>query len=99
MEMDILAYGEDALTLWALTQKLPAILDALSDHSDPNKCRVLFRPSFGRSGGEHSSQFGEFDFMAWERKVFPSTRVTISKSCRWIMRKSPTKTSFGSQCR
>ncbi len=61
--MDILAYGEDALTLWALTQKLPAILDALSDRSDPNKCQVLFRPSFGRSGGEHSSQFGEFDFI------------------------------------
>jgi hypothetical protein len=61
--MEIFAYGEDALTLWALTNKLPAILQALKDSSDPFRCQVFFRPSFGRSGGESSSQFGEFDFM------------------------------------
>lgn len=61
--MEILAYGEDALTLWALTNKLPAILQTLKDSSDPSRCQIFFRPSFGRSGGESSSQFGEFDFM------------------------------------
>jgi len=61
--MEILAYGEDALTLWALTNKLPAILQTLKDSSDPSHCQIFFRPSFGRSGGENSSQFGEFDFM------------------------------------
>jgi hypothetical protein len=61
--MEILAYGEDALTLWAMTNKLSAILQTLKDSSDPSNCRIFFRPSFGRSGGESSSQFGEFDFM------------------------------------
>jgi hypothetical protein len=61
--MRILAYGEDALTLWAVTQKLSVILQALDDSSDPDDCQVLFRPSFGRSGGERSAQFGEFDFL------------------------------------
>jgi hypothetical protein len=61
--MDILAYGEDALTLWGITHKLPDILGALGDSSAADTCQVLFRPSFGRSGGEHSSQFGEFDFI------------------------------------
>lgn len=61
--MDILAYGEDALTLWAITKKLPTILQALDDQTDPSQCQVIFRPSFGRSGGQNSSQFGEFDFI------------------------------------
>ena len=61
--MEILAYGEDALTLWAMKAKLPAILQALNDSSDLSRCQVFFRPSFGRSGGESSSQFGEFDFI------------------------------------
>ena len=61
--MDILAYGEDALTLWAITHKLSAILQMLNDPSAQAKCQALFRPSFGRSGGESSSQFGEFDFI------------------------------------
>lgn len=61
--MEIFAYGEDALTLWAVKYKLPAILDTLKDHSSPEKCQVFFRPSFGRSGGKGSSQFGEFDFI------------------------------------
>lgn len=61
--MEILAYGEDALTLWAIKNKLSAILHTLRDPSTPSKCQVFFRPSFGRSGGEHSSQFGEFDFI------------------------------------
>ena len=61
--MRILAYGEDAFTLWALQSKLPFILQALNDTSSPSQCDIFFRPSFGRSGGERSSQFGEFDFI------------------------------------
>lgn len=61
--MEIFAYGEDALTLWAVKYKLSAILDTLKDRSLLEKCQVFFRPSFGRSGGESSSQFGEFDFI------------------------------------
>lgn len=61
--MEILAYGEDALTLWALKHKLPHMLELLHDSSTIADCQVFFRPSFGRSGGPTSSQFGEFDFI------------------------------------
>jgi hypothetical protein len=61
--MQIFAYGEDALTLWALQNKLTLILQTLGDDSDPAQCQIFFRPSFGRRGGEQSAQFGEFDFI------------------------------------
>lgn len=61
--IEIIGYGEDALTLWAIKNRLNDILAKLDDHSDITKCKVFFRPSFGRSGGANSSQFGEFDFI------------------------------------
>ena len=61
--MEILAYGEDALTMWALRNKLEYILQELGDSPNSSKCQAFFRPSFGRRGGENSSQFGEFDFI------------------------------------
>jgi hypothetical protein len=61
--MEILAYGEDALTLWALKNRLGYILQTLDESSNPAQCQAFFRPSFGRKGGEKSSQFGEFDFI------------------------------------
>ena len=61
--MEILGYGEDALTLWSLKNRLDFILASLGDSSDTSKCQAFFRPSFGRSGGNKSSQFGEFDFI------------------------------------
>jgi len=65
----ILGYGEDALTYWALTQRLQNILTQLKDTTDPDKALVIYRPSFGRKGkskGKDDSkprgpQFGEFD--------------------------------------
>lgn len=56
-------YGEDALTLWAVTQKLDEILASADDKSSTESAVVFFRPSFGRRGGPISSQFGEFDFV------------------------------------
>ncbi len=61
--MKIIGYGEDSLTLWALTQKLEYLLKKLSDPSKSEECTIFYRPSFGRRGGEKSSQFGEFDFI------------------------------------
>ena len=61
--MEIIAYGEDALTFWAMKNKLPTILQVLKDTSDPDHCQGFFRPSFGRRGGKNSSQLGEFDFI------------------------------------
>jgi hypothetical protein len=61
--LKILGYGEDALTFWALTNNLPDILACVSDTSPAEECLVFYRPSFGRSGGPNSSQFGEFDFI------------------------------------
>ena len=66
--IEIIGYGEDALTLWAIKNRLNVILDKLDDHSDVTKCKVFFRPSFGRSGGANSSQFGEFDFIILSEK-------------------------------
>jgi hypothetical protein len=61
--MNVLGYGEDALTLWALTQRTEWIVSELDDPNPPSSCTLLFRPSFGRRGGPTSSQFGEFDFI------------------------------------
>ena len=52
--MKVLGYGEDALTLWALQNRLIQILDFLDDPSGPPECKVFFRPSFGRRGGSGS---------------------------------------------
>jgi hypothetical protein len=63
--MTILGYGEDALTLHALTNGLPGIFARLGDGSDPAKAIIFYRPSFGRRGSASTaraaSQFGEFD--------------------------------------
>lgn len=58
---EILGYGEDAFTFWALSKHISEILKKLGDQSDTSNCLIFFRPSFGRSGGEGSAQFGEFD--------------------------------------
>lgn len=75
--MKILAYGEDSLTLWALNNKLPLILNLLTDNTDPSDCIIFFRPSFGRSGGSKTSQFGEFDFI-----IFSNLRLYLGES-KW----------------
>jgi hypothetical protein len=67
--MEILGYGEDAITYWALTHRLEAILEKLKDSTNASKCLVFYRPSFGRAGktkGKNGNlprgpQFGEFD--------------------------------------
>jgi hypothetical protein len=56
----ILGYGEDSLTLWMLRHHIPMILDE-DDKTLESDCLVFYRPSFGRSGGADSSEFGEFD--------------------------------------
>jgi hypothetical protein len=62
-------YGEDALTLWILTSDLSYILKHFADKSDPNSCHVFYRLSFGRAGGNQSSQFGEFDFIILSKEA------------------------------
>jgi hypothetical protein len=65
----IICYGEDALTYWAITAKLYDILKSLGDNSFPSATILIYRPSFGRRGstGSHadkeqlSAEFGEFD--------------------------------------
>jgi len=57
----ILGYGEDAFTLWALKHRTSDILKSFQDQTAPSDCLVFYRPSFGRSGEEHSAEFGEFD--------------------------------------
>ncbi len=57
----ILGYGEDAFTLWALKHYTDDILKSFQDQTAPSNCVIFHRPSFGRSGGERSAEFGEFD--------------------------------------
>jgi hypothetical protein len=61
--MEMIVYGEDGLTLWALKNELGKILKDLNDVTPVENCVIFYRPSFGRSGGKNSSQFGEFDFI------------------------------------
>ena len=58
---EILGYGEDALTLWALKRHVSTILNHFKDSSSPSDCLAFYRPSFGRHAKENSSVFGEFD--------------------------------------
>lgn len=57
----IFGYGEDALTLWALKHRMSDILETFHDRTATADCVIFYRPSFGRSGGEKSAEFGEFD--------------------------------------
>lgn len=63
--MEFFAYGEDALTLWALKEKFSEILMLIGDNSEPNSCKIFYRPSFGRG----QNCFGEFDFIILANKV------------------------------
>jgi hypothetical protein len=65
--MQLLGYGEDALTLWVLTRRLDELLSRLGE-SRQQVLALFYRPSFGRRSagpkaepGTHGPQFGEFD--------------------------------------
>jgi hypothetical protein len=58
---NILGYGEDAFTLWALRHKTSEVLKRFHDNTSPSECLVFYRPSFGRHNKESSAVFGEFD--------------------------------------
>ena len=62
--MKLIGYGEDFLTLWALTKETKTILTKLKDETPIDSCMIIYRPSFGRAGGSMENQraeFGEFD--------------------------------------
>src|SRR2546421_12810655 len=71
--MTLLGYGEDQLTLWAVTTALSRFLAALSDDTPAAATTVLFRPSFGRNStrarGSLRSEFGEFDAIVVTRSA------------------------------
>lgn len=56
IKMEIFAYGEDALTLWSLKNKLDVILKKLEDFTPVSQCKIFYRPSFGRRGGENRQE-------------------------------------------
>ena len=59
--MPSIGYGEDGLTHLALHDQRQILLNRLEDPTPADHCKIFFRPSFGRSGGVGSAQFGEFD--------------------------------------
>ncbi len=87
----IIGYGEDALTFWALKNRLAEILGKLGDESKQSDCTVFYRPSFGR-GGSRTANFGEFDGIVstktcvylieskWEGSAKSSKKVWLSKA-------------------
>jgi len=79
----LLGYGEDALTLWAVTERLDLILEELGDDSDPADCTVFYRPSFGRRG-----LYGEFDAII----VTPMKAYLVESKWSGLLR--PTKSSI-----
>ena len=73
----IFGYGEDSLTYWALSTQLTQILVNLHDDTPQEQCQVFYRPSFRRSGGPTSSQFGEFE------AIIQSSRSTYLIESKW----------------
>ena len=76
--MPLYGYGEDSLTLCALTGRLSEFLDLLDDASDRETAIVLYRPSFGRSA--KSSPFGEFDAIVGTPKAVYLVEAKWSRS-------------------
>jgi len=65
-------YGEDALTLYALSRGLRDFLNQLNDDTTEDKVIVYFRPSFGRRSPTRNatpSVFGEFDAIVISEKA------------------------------
>ena len=71
----IIGYGEDALTYWALTEKLEYVLEKLNDKSEPKNCVLYYRPSFGR--GEY---YGEFDAILSAKEKKKGEKIKESPS-------------------
>ncbi|MDD2229795.1 MAG: hypothetical protein PHY48_10330 [Candidatus Cloacimonetes bacterium] len=55
--MKLLCYGEDGLTLHAITNRVDTLFKELGESEKPENCHILYRPSFGRG----TNCFGEFD--------------------------------------
>lgn len=66
----LFGYREDAFTLWALKRRTDEVLRQFNDPTNPSDCLVFYRPSFGRSGGEGSAEFGEFDAIHRHRQPY-----------------------------
>ena len=88
------AYGEDAMTLYALTKGLDCFLQKLNDLPNNNKqeeikkkdCCIFYRPSFGR-GGPKAQGFGEFDAI-----IASKSQIYLIES-KW-QRENTKKTKF-----
>ena len=64
--INILGYGEDSLTLWALSTKLETLLEKINENSNDSNHIIFYRPSFGRGKPlkeptDTKAEFGEFD--------------------------------------
>ena len=66
-----------------IKKRISEILDKLDDHSSQSDCLIFFRPSFSRSGGKGSAQFGEFD------SILASSKNIYLISFAWVNFTSP----------
>ena len=86
--MEIIGYGEDALTLWAIKNKLHAILQELNDNSDVSRCKVFFRPSFGQRGARRVHSLGNLILLFFRKNASTWEKVSGMDLQR-------TRTAFG----
>jgi hypothetical protein len=84
----LFGYGEDFLTLWAINEQLQEILGRFEHHETPSDCLIFYRPSFGRSGGKDSAEFGEFDAIIATKKkriVLREGQIVRHKIFTWYL--------------
>jgi len=84
----LLGHGEDFLTLWAIKERTGTILKQHKDDTPTTQCLVFYRPSFGKSGGPHSAEFGEFD------AIIASKQNIYLVESKWGNLKKHTKTKL-----
>ena len=92
MNNQLIGYGEDSLTFWALKDQLSVILEKLEGKSQVDSCVVFYRPSFGRG-----KNIGEFDAIIatpdcvylieskWDQsnEYHKTTRKVVLREAQW----------------
>ena len=80
-------FGADALTLSAITNRLPELLSSLDDSSNPDEAVIFFQPNFGHKGmPKKVTDAGRVDFGHFDAIVGTAKAVYLIDS---LTEKSP----------
>ena len=89
--MKLYGYGEDGMTLWALTNDLGEILSQLKDTTPPGDCLAFYRPSFGRASARGGHAFGEPDFVVCTQQAVYIGEAKWHASTEWTRRRTESR--------